>query len=489
MIGEVVGNYRIQRKLGEGGMGEVYEGVHTFIGRKAALKLLLPEHSRRRESSERFLVEARATASLEHPGIVEISDCGFHGDRLFIAMELLDGETLRAHLDRRRGGAPDPDFLISVAAQVGCVLALAHANGIVHRDLKPDNVFLLRIGGSPPRIKVLDFGIAKLVHADAATVGGVPKTKSGVLLGTPAYMSPEQCVGTGAVDGRSDIYSLGCILFEALCGRPPFEEQAFGAMMLAHLSSPVPDLAVQAPSASPALLELVRGCLAKDPSQRPQRMDDVVDALVALGAALPWGRDAGRAAKREPTTAEPGPNAGAPATAEARDPRGAAEAAKTFDTGAGEALPRRPPTQSSRSGALLLGAAGLVALALIFALRAGRAPGPPSVSAEAPSAPAAPAAITIALPGLPANATVRVDGTERAQPVRLPPDELSHRLDVAAPGHLPRTVSFEARHDQTLRLELEPAPEPPRAPAAQIRPRPVRPPKATPRPDSLFNDL
>jgi len=277
MIGETIGSYTIIRRLGEGGMGEVYLAEHRHIARRAAIKLLLPELTAKAEVASRFFTEARATSLIRHEGIVEILDCAVHTDgRAFIVMEFLEGESLAACLARIGSFVNDARSALAIVGQIASALAAAHAKGIVHRDLKPDNVFLESTprSESPARVKILDFGIAKLVHEGQQS--SLQKTKAGSLMGTPAYMSPEQCKGAGLVDHRSDIYSLGCIAFELASGRPPFVKEGAGEMLVAHVAEAPPRLSDLVPSAMPALNTLVMSMLEKDPARRPQSMTDVV---------------------------------------------------------------------------------------------------------------------------------------------------------------------------------------------------------------------
>jgi len=206
MEGTQIGSYQIERRLGTGGMGVVYIGVDLRLGRRAAIKQLLPELSGNREIVERFFNEAKAAANINHPGIVEIYDVGWHTDgSAYFAMKWLDGDSLARRL--RATGPMPVQLAATIARQVASALAAAHACGIVHRDLKPDNIVLVRddevaIG---ERAIVLDFGIAKLFGDQPIS----QKTRTGSLLGTPAYMSPEQCRGAGEVDLRTDVYALG----------------------------------------------------------------------------------------------------------------------------------------------------------------------------------------------------------------------------------------------------------------------------------------
>ncbi len=274
MIGEMAGSYRIVRPLGEGGMGVVYVAEHPLLGREAVVKLLLPELSRHKESVERFFNEARASTLIEHPGIVSIFDFGYHpSGRAFIVMEKLPGESLAVRL-RARGPLPEPEAFAIVRGIAGA-LAAAHAVGIVHRDLKPENIFLVPDPEVPAgeRVKLLDFGIAKLT---VEVSGRSASTRTGAVLGTPSYMSPEQCRGTGDIDHRADLYAVGCILFEMISGRLPFESAGTGEIIGAHQFVPPPPLRSRAPHCSTAAEALVAQLLAKAPADRVQTAQDLL---------------------------------------------------------------------------------------------------------------------------------------------------------------------------------------------------------------------
>jgi len=302
VIGHVIGNYRVVSELGRGGMGLVYLAEHVQLGRQAALKMLLPQFSSDEHIVQRFFNEARAASAIDHPGIVEVYDFGTHTDgRAYIVMALLKGESLQSRLGR---GSVSPLEGATLIAQVASALAAAHARGIVHRDLKPDNIFLvpneLMPGGV--QVKLLDFGIAKLAGDQAAE----HKTQTGVMIGTPAYMSPEQCMGRSDLDHRTDLYSLGCILFHVLCGRPPFtSEQGTGVMIAAHLRDPAPDPRTLNPYIPEALAAIIVRLLEKDPAARFQSALEVRDALIGAGANAPLTRPHAAAAgvPYEPTMA------------------------------------------------------------------------------------------------------------------------------------------------------------------------------------------
>ena len=271
MIGDVLGNYRIEREIGRGGMGVVYAAQHTLLGRTAAVKVLLPKYSREEDIVQRFFNEARAAAAIKHPGIVEIYDFGHASDgSAYIVMELCDGESLARRARRPLTIAA----ALTIVRQIAGTLAAAHRAGIIHRDLKPDNVFVVPdpdVSGGE-RIKLLDFGIAKLAHDSE----GGSNTATGAILGTPNYMSPEQCRGAGQVDPRSDLYSLGVMLFELVLGRLPFSGEGPGDIVAAHVHLAPPSPRSIAPDVPADLDQLVLRLLAKNPADRPDSADAVV---------------------------------------------------------------------------------------------------------------------------------------------------------------------------------------------------------------------
>src|SRR5687768_1933463 len=272
--GTMVGQYRITGTIGKGGMGAVYSAEHTLIGRVAAIKLLLPELSQNQEIVTRFFNEARAATAIRHPGIVEIYDFGYHSDgSAYIVMEFLQGEPLATRMARGRMASQSA---LAIVRQIAGALFAAHSKGIVHRDLKPDNVFLVpdpEVAGGE-RIKLLDFGIAKLAGDHAHN----NKTRTGSVMGTPTYMAPEQCRGV-AVDLRADLYSLGCILFEIFAGRPPFVGEGSGDVLAAHIHVPPPLLSTVVAGVPQPIEALVQRLLAKSPADRYQSADEVIRAI------------------------------------------------------------------------------------------------------------------------------------------------------------------------------------------------------------------
>lgn len=237
LIGQTIGNYLVTQKLGEGGMGSVYLAEHPAIGKKVALKVLHSEFSTNQEVAQRFFHEAKAVNDIGHPNIVDIVDFGIlqagHGREqlVYFIMEYLAGLTLSELI---RSEAPlSPERALTIALQVADALSASHKCGIVHRDLKPDNIILLQRGRERDFVKLLDFGIAKLTGGSAM---GSHRTRTGIVMGTPAYMSPEQCEGRDTVDFRTDVYALGIVIYEMLTGRVPFLGDGYGEILVQHLT-------------------------------------------------------------------------------------------------------------------------------------------------------------------------------------------------------------------------------------------------------------
>jgi serine/threonine-protein kinase len=258
------GRYQILGLLGEGGMGSVYVAEHAALRRKVAIKRLHPELAGDSKSVARFEREARAAAALRHPNIVEVIDLGFAEDGApFLVMEFLDGKSLAAAL-RREGRLP-PKRACHIVSQTLSALGAVHREGIVHRDLKPDNVMLLRHDDKPDHVKVLDFGVSKM-----RTENEMDLTRTGVTLGTPFYMSPEQARGQRNLDHRVDLYAAGVILYECLTGSLPHERDNYHALLQAILDVEPRSVRDVVPEVDEALSAIVRKALAKDPDRRYQ---------------------------------------------------------------------------------------------------------------------------------------------------------------------------------------------------------------------------
>ena len=280
LIGRTIGHYTVRHKLAVGGTGSVYIAEHPWIGKRVALKVLHVELAARPDIVGRFFNEARAVNDIQHPNIVDIIDFGVieasnpnEAAVVYLLMEYLDGENLGRLLRRE---APLPAArAVTIGLQIADALAASHHKGVVHRDLKPDNVMLVQRGRERDFVKILDFGIAKLT----VNATGSQRTQTGVVIGTPQYMSPEQCEGLSTVDHRTDIYALGIVLYEMLTGRVPFRGEGFAEVLVQQMAhAPVP-LSAIAPGIPPHVERAVLHALAKRPEDRFQRITDFAHAL------------------------------------------------------------------------------------------------------------------------------------------------------------------------------------------------------------------
>ncbi len=282
MIGRSIGNYKIVRVLGEGGMGTVYLAEHPMIGKRVAVKMLRPDLGTDPGLVSRFFQEAKAVNEIRHPNIVDIADFGHTSDGIvYFVMELMEGQSLR---DRLSAYGPMPIAqVVATSRQVIDALAAAHRVGIIHRDLKPDNIFLVTDAQVPGgfRAKLFDFGVAKLLGDKQMQVGH--KTIDGAVVGTPFYMSPEQalCQDVGVA---ADIYAMGVVLYEMVTGSVPFRSEQLVILLNAILRQPAPPPSRVRPDTPQWLDRLVLRCLEKDPEARPRGMEEV-NAVLAAGAA------------------------------------------------------------------------------------------------------------------------------------------------------------------------------------------------------------
>jgi eukaryotic-like serine/threonine-protein kinase len=404
MIGLVLSDrYRIVRKLGEGGMGAVYQAEHALIEKRIALKVLFPELTRRADLVARFLQEAKAASRIGHENVIDISDFGQSPEGLvYIAMEFLDGQDLGQVLKAK--GPQTWTRARPILMQIAKALRAAHEHGIIHRDMKPENVFLIQREGRPDFVKVLDFGIAKSVNE----AGDGPRlTQAGMIFGTPEYMSPEQAQGQ-TPDHRVDVYALGCLMYQLLTGEVPFRADNFMGILTKHMLEPVVPPRQRNPKmAIPADVEAVcLRALEKDREKRWQDMDQFYRALGAAGGE-PFEASGVYTASPEvrfPVLAQPNPRASAK---ELRTEVGPPPAPSTSPTG-GHFDDERPVVR--KAAGLKLGGAFvavlIAAVLLVFALRPSSKTStlpttPPSVAvvpAPAPASPPAPPAPELKAP-------------------------------------------------------------------------------------------
>jgi serine/threonine-protein kinase len=280
MLGQTIGNYRVSQKLGEGGMGSVYMAEHPHIGKKVALKILHAEFASNPDVVARFFNEAKAVNDIGHPNIVDIIDYGVlttgpNGEGLvYFIMEFLPGATLSDLI--RREAPLAPERALSITLQVADALSASHKAQIVHRDLKPDNIILIQRGREKDFVKLLDFGIAKLTGDQP----GSRRTRTGLVMGTPAYMSPEQCEGRGNVDHRADVYALGIVLYEMITGRVPFYGEGYGEVLVQHLTQAPPPPSTIRGLIPPHVEQVILKALEKRPEMRFPTMDEMSKALM-----------------------------------------------------------------------------------------------------------------------------------------------------------------------------------------------------------------
>ena len=394
VIGATAGNYRILSKISDGGMGTVYRAEHVLIGRLVAIKVLQAQFTANREIVNRFFNEAKATSAIQHPGIVEVFDFGYLESGLaYIVMELLDGVTL-ARRAKQAGPMGEGEAALLLRG-VCAALAAAHDKGIIHRDLKPDNIFLIADAESPggERPKLLDFGIAKLT--DLGSAEGA--TKTGAVMGTPTYMSPEQCRGSGDIDHRADLYSLGCIYYQLVTGRPPFARMGAGEVIGMHLYVQPEPPSLHRPGLSAATEGLILSLLQKDPALRPQSARELAAQLQVVA------HDHGWITASSPPTYAPLP----PAPDAASLPTTLSGAASQVAAGGPSASPRRSRTGLAIAGGLI----GAAAIAFVVIAMSGSSESVavrhdtnevPAAAAAPPLASAPPPAPQVASPPAPA---------------------------------------------------------------------------------------
>jgi serine/threonine-protein kinase len=476
LTGQVIGGrYRLGERLGQGGMGVVYAATQESLARQVAVKLLQPMLAQSGESMLRFKAEAERAGRLAHPHIVQILDFGHEPNAsAWIAMELLRGESLAARIARGRLSEAE---VVRIAKETLSALEAAHGAHLVHRDLKPDNIFLADVPGIGTTVKVLDFGIAKLLDDESAG----KLTATGMLLGTPLYMAPEQARG-GEVDPRADLYALGAVLYEALTGRPPLQGKNYNALLFAILSETPAPLASSRPDVSPDLAYVITRALEKEPAARWQSATEMAQALRGLSpsAELPMVRVPSYAPMAMAATmATPNPTA----------PR---EATTLPMQSKGKPLPVLHWWPLALAGGML----ATVALAF-FGIRALSGPGSAAVAALAPT-PVTLAEVSLTpvaptpLSAPPPPSTIAAPLALPSQPVALPSQPIglpSPPVALPAPPAAlpPPTVELSLR-DEPAALSFgderpaTPAQARPRHDTGASPPRPLTAPSAQPEP-------
>jgi tRNA A-37 threonylcarbamoyl transferase component Bud32 len=439
LIGTVVdGRYRIGEQIGEGGMGVVYKALHVTLNKTLALKVLRGEMAKDPEVVQRFIQEAQAATSIGHENIIDISDFGRLADgTVYFVMEYLNGNPLNQMI--KRGGSIPVADAVAIIRQIASALGAAHLRGIVHRDLKPDNVYVVTRGEQSTYVKVLDFGIAK--------VGGASNklTRTGMVFGTPHYMSPEQAAGQ-SVDARTDIYALGVIMYEMFTGRVPFDADTFMAVLTKHMfEQPAPMNAPGAERMLGAIEQITLRALEKKPENRYQTMQELVDDLDrVVGGGVPKLS---------------GMNTGATAAlADALEPRTRSEMNLEAQMGGGLAPPPHPHRWLYAGGGVLFSLALL--LVAFWALRAETKPAatmqadtPPALPGLPQVAPAPPAATSAPVPR-PEGTPPPTTSSESALRITTEPDGAAIVMDGAIIGHTPAQLPrFEGSRLLELRLE------------------------------------
>jgi eukaryotic-like serine/threonine-protein kinase len=433
------GKYRVVRKLGEGGMGAVFEAEQALTGKRVALKWMQPGGGAGGELAARFLQEAKAAARVHHPNVVDVYDFGRAGDAAYLVMEYLEGETLGAALAR---GGLSYGQVIALLLPVLRATASAHKQGVVHRDIKPDNIFLaLHEGGIEP--KLLDFGISKVAARDGSQSS---LTRTGTTMGTPRYMSFEQLAGEKDIDGRADVYAFGVILYEVLTGRPPFEAETFSALVVKMATSAPAPVASLRGDVPPALADVVRWAMERDRDARCPSIEALIGALEPFADT--------RAEPGSPTVAT-GPGRSIPAGA------GAAR----------EVGPRTDARAPTTSRASLWAAASLLVMvagagAAWFARREPGAPSPPVAPAPGP---AAEAQEVVSAPGSPVPRGELPAG-DPAPSVPSPRTEPGRDAPPRAPADARQRPHAEPRRERSVRDDQPDTVEPTRAAPHAVAP-------------------
>jgi serine/threonine-protein kinase len=416
--GTMVGEYRVTHKLGEGGMGVVYAGIHPEIGKRVAIKILGPQAAAHPDLIRRFKEEARAVNKIRHPNIIDIFAFNQLADgRHYFVMEYLDGESLT---DRLARGPMDFGEMRRLLAQICSALHAAHEAGVVHRDLKPDNIWVATPPLSESRIKLLDFGIAKLNDISTAH-----STQSGVPMGTPLYMAPEQAMGR-AIDRRVDIYALGVLLYQVFAGTLPFHGATPHEVVLKHVTEPALPPSRHREIRPQGMEEIILACLEKDPQARPESAASLaarIEAVFAASASTPAHAGVAMTVPRLSAPAVP-PSGGAPPKGAERDGVGGT----SLSGFTGDSVVSTKPRTARRTGLIIAGVVLSGAVA-VTAFVARRPPEPPPAAAVQP-----PAKAVVEQPASQPVAPIKVAATPDAGAAPAPTAKVS---DVPTPKPAP----------------------------------------------------
>ncbi len=459
------GRYAIVREIGRGGMGVVYEAEHVDLGKRVAIKVMLDKYANDAEAIARFKREALAASRIGNPHIIDVDHIGTAPDgRPFVVMELLDGEPLAKILEAT--GPMQPWRAVHIMRQVLRAVGAAHHKGIIHRDLKPDNIFIVNRDDEHDFVKLLDFGISKIVDT-AEQMAATRLTTTGMVMGTPLYMAPEQAMGAPAERGV-DIYACGVILFEMLAGRPPFDEANYNMLVAKLLTAAPPHLAELRPGLPRALVTAVHHALEKDPDLRFATAE-------AFAQALPNDRAVSEPNLEILATLPPG-TPGAPAT----------PGANIVVVPTPPELPRHPRSGSRRWIGAVLALAGAAAIAAAIVLGKGgagsTAAGAGSTSAEQVPAPApapapAPVPEPVAKTGkleiqtIPAGAAIRIDGADAGStPIEVTVKPGRHQLHVELANYAAIDAEQEVRSDERTSAVITLQPAPVASPSKHPRP-------------------
>jgi tRNA A-37 threonylcarbamoyl transferase component Bud32 len=454
------GRYQVVRLLGSGGMGAVYEGRHVVVGKRVAIKFLHAEFAANEEVLKRFYREAQAAAAIGHKSIIDIMDVGVSPEsEPYLVMEYLEGEDLDGML--LRTGALSVEAACGILEPALLALEAAHAKGIVHRDLKPANIFLVRNEGSAPTVKLIDFGISKFTGGNKES----RLTRTGSLLGTPAYMSPEQARGVGEVDRRADVYSMGVILYQMLTGALPFEGENYNTLLINVLTTEARTPREINPSIPADAEAVILKQLRKDPAERSQSAREMLEELKELSAFAERASGMsflGTKIRKGFAGGDLGSVVAAPGSSSSAS-RVLSEMAHKGTPGgwSGTATGKGPPK------AIVIGlsaAALVVAGIVVFVLTRGEpAPviAPALVPVAAPQPVAAPPSIDegvlVTVEGAPAGATILFNGAPvPMNPFRVTRAKTIFPLRVEATGYEPFATSIVPAEDQKIAVAMKP---------------------------------